>query len=158
MESIFTSLIFDHALRIRFKAETSNKKSGEISGIATPAGTDVQGATTPDNASQGGSEDDQTVHSRTTTGASIATAASSATSTAIIGTAATSSTVTAVTHQALAKGKDKKDSKDTEKADKGSKKGKNLVGKLNNLATSDLGNITDARDFLFISKFLIVGC
>jgi len=32
------------------------------------------------------------------------------------------------------------------------RKAENLVGKINNLVTTDLGNITDARDFMFICE------
>lgn len=143
-----TSLVFDHALRIRLKAETSKKKSGETSGAASPAGTDTQGATTPDNVSEGGGDDDETVHSRTTTSASTATAATGATAT---------SSATVVAPQTPAKGKDDKktDAKDEEKDKKEDKSGSNLVGKLNNLVTSDLENITDGRDFLFTGKHLV---
>lgn len=139
-----TSLVFDHALRIRLKAETANKKNGETSGAASPAGSDAQGATTPDNASDGQGDDDETVHSRTTTGASTATAASSA---------------TVVAPQTPAKGKhDKKaDIKEEDKDKKEDKSGSNLIGKLNNLVTSDLQNITSGRDFLALSKHLFAG-
>lgn len=138
-----TSLVFDHSLRIRLKAETAEKKAEEATPAASPSGSDTKGSNTPDNASERGDEEDdagaetetETVHSRTTTGGSTATA-----STAVA--------------PAPAKGKD--DSKKAEAAKdvgkEAEKKGKNLVGKINNLVTSDLDNIVSGRDFLFISE------
>lgn len=143
IESIITSLVFDHALRIRLKAETAKEKAVEESPVMTPPSTNVQGTTTPDNVSE--DSDDQTVHSHTAANASNDT----------VNTAAMSSTATAAAPKSPAKGKDIKAGKDTEKVDKDSKKGKNLAGKLNNLVTSDLGNITDGRDFLFAGGFVV---
>lgn len=142
-EAIVTSLVFDHSLRIRLKAEAAEKRADDdtSSGTATPASTNDgngKGANTPDTASDGG-EDDETVHSRTATNASTAT----------------SSTATVVP-PTPAKGKDgKKDGKKNDKKDvakDASKKGSNLVGKINNLVTSDLDNITGGRDFLFLGE------
>ena len=52
-EGIVTSLVFDHALRIRLKAETGEKK--ETDSAATPAGSDrsakSSGASSPEPAS-----------------------------------------------------------------------------------------------------------
>jgi hypothetical protein len=152
VEAIVTSLIFDHALRIRLKAETSEKKADDTaSGASSPtaASDSGKGATTPDNASESGDgEDDETVHSRTATSTTTATAT-------------TSTTVTAVASPSPPpqNGRDDKsakepDAKNTAKAatEDTSKKGSNLVGKINNLVTSDLDNITSGRDFLFISE------
>ena len=53
------------------------------------------------------------------------------------------------------KGKDKEDSStlksDTKPATYDKKEAQNLIGKINNLVTTDLGNIVDGRDFLMIS-------
>jgi hypothetical protein len=52
------------------------------------------------------------------------------------------------------KGKDKEDSStlksDIKSAAKDKKESNNLIGKINNLVTTDLGNIVDGRDFLII--------
>jgi hypothetical protein len=53
------------------------------------------------------------------------------------------------------KGKDKEESStlksDTKSATKDKKEAQNLIGKINNLMTTDLGNIVDGKDFLMIS-------
>ncbi|KAJ7596700.1 hypothetical protein C8J56DRAFT_294246 [Mycena floridula] len=59
----------------------------------------------------------------------------------------TEATVT-VSSSSTVKGKPK--DKDTEE----SKAGSNLVGKINNLVTTDLGNIIEARDFLFMVLYI----
>ena len=127
IESIITSLIFDHALRIRLKAEPAQKKSGEASsGVATP---EAQGAHTPDNASEGGDEDDATTI-----------------------TAGTSTTAVASASQPADQSKDDKKADAKEAKESEETKASNLMGKLNNLVTSDLENITDGRDFLFTGE------
>ncbi|KAI0693031.1 hypothetical protein BC835DRAFT_1520746 [Cytidiella melzeri] len=105
-EAIITSLVFDHALRIRLKAETDEKKETgtttlAIQKVLRPPATSTTAATvvapsTPSNTA-GGSED------------------------------AT-----------------KESEKDTTKVKS------NLMGKINNLVTSDLSNIVNGRHFLFI--------
>ena len=149
-EAIITSLVFDHALRIRLKAEAAEKKaddSATVSGASSPAASDGKGANTPDNVSEGGdAEDDETVHSRTATTTSNATAA-------------TSTTVTVTTPQTeQPNGKDAKNTKKPDSTDAAklvkedtSKKGSNVVGKINNLVTSDLDSIVSGRHFLFVS-------
>ena len=137
-EAIITSLVFDHALRIRLKAEVAEKTIAEEA-----VGTDAGGSrsNTPDNGGGDVADDEtetETAHSRTTTGTSTAT-------------------TVAPEQQAGAKsGKDGKKRSDasTEDAAKEEKqKGKNLVGKINNLVTSDLDNIVNARDILFVREF-----
>ncbi|KIP03407.1 hypothetical protein PHLGIDRAFT_242940 [Phlebiopsis gigantea 11061_1 CR5-6] len=136
-EAIVTSLVFDHALRIRLKAEVAEKKDAVPSAAPSPAD-----ATTPDSASAADAESDgaetDTVHSRTAT---------------------TASSATAVASEAPAKDdQDKKkkdgaaaaDKKKKDDAAAADKKSSNLVGKINNLVTSDLDSITSGRDFLFI--------
>ncbi|EKM56938.1 uncharacterized protein PHACADRAFT_208107 [Phanerochaete carnosa HHB-10118-sp] len=146
VQAIVTSLVFDHALRIRFKAETGDKEADvkEASAPSSSSGSDTKGSATPDNASEGG--DDRTVHSRAETGSSTATA----------GTSSTTTTATVVP-LAPGKGKDdhkgkkedkKDDKKDSKKGDV--KKGRNLAGKINNLVTSDLDNVTSGREFLVV--------
>ncbi|KIP05212.1 hypothetical protein PHLGIDRAFT_534838 [Phlebiopsis gigantea 11061_1 CR5-6] len=118
-QAIFTSLIFDHALRIRFKAETSEKKDAEA-----PAAHSASSAGSSDGADAG----------------AVTTADAPASDTATV--------VDPASEQAA--GKDGK--KDAEEED--AEKDDNLVGKLNNLVTSDLENITQGRDFLFIVLFI----
>ncbi|PSS08857.1 hypothetical protein PHLCEN_2v3472 [Hermanssonia centrifuga] len=136
VEGIITSLAFDHALRIRLKAEVSDtKKASVVEEIPSAPGSD---AGTPDSgstAADGEDEDSATVHSRSTTAASASTAAT------VVAPAVSKSKAKAP--------EDKKE--ETKGAEKGPKaKGNNLIGKINNLVTSDLNNITSGRDFLFI--------
>ncbi|EKM56946.1 uncharacterized protein PHACADRAFT_172648 [Phanerochaete carnosa HHB-10118-sp] len=125
VESIITSLVFDHALRIRLKAETSEKKSSAKAPTPIPAGVD-----------KSGDGDDETVHSRASTSASTATA----------GVASTMTTATAVAPGASPQSKGKDDKKDIFKRGGGG----SLIGKINNLVTSDLDNINNGRNLLFI--------
>ena len=141
IESIITSLVFDHALRIRLKAETA-KAAVETSSPATLDSTEVQIETGQDDTSGSGDEDNVTVQSAHTTA-----------STVIAGATDASSTTAAVSSQQKAKATDikKAEAKDSQ-GGKEAKKGGNFVGKLNNLVTSDLGNITSGRDFLLVRE------
>lgn len=120
------------------KAEVAEKKEGESSAVSTPE--NATRTNTPDIPSEGGDSNDETetVHSRTTTNESNATAATSSTATAVA--------------PPPAKGKDDKKVDAKAVAKEAEKKGNNLVGKINNLVTSDLDSITSGRDFLFISE------
>jgi cobalamin biosynthesis Mg chelatase CobN len=123
-ECLLTQLLFEHSLRIRFKAETSDsgkKEDSESDSSATES-------TTPESASIAGtqeaSEADTLIHSQGNT----------------------ESTITPT----------KKDSGKSAKGAKeeGSSSADNLIGKINNLVTSDLGNITEARDLLFVLIYI----
>jgi ABC-type multidrug transport system fused ATPase/permease subunit len=127
VEGIITQLIFDHALRVRMKAEVAD-------GPATP-GASV--ATTPDTASIAETSNTADESGDETLGASQATG-SSATAATVAGGPAVAGKVAASTAEP-----------EKSYAD-GSSKADNLVGKINNLVTTDLGNLVDGRDFLFI--------
>lgn len=130
---MLTELVFEHALRVRMKAETSESgKSDGSSRAATDGASTAIG--TPDNASviepaQEGSEGES--------GSSGS------------GDESRTATLTAPP-PSLAKGKQKAQEpesapkeeapKDGEKAGKS----KHLVGRINNLVSSDLGNVQDA--------------
>ncbi|EJF59658.1 P-loop containing nucleoside triphosphate hydrolase protein [Dichomitus squalens LYAD-421 SS1] len=129
IQAVITELVFEHALRIRMKAETSEvtdaSKSGEITAVATP-----------DTASQVGVE-----------GEGEGSAEGSDAGASVPAHSATSSSSTAVAPASI-KGKGKAPSEDTakkvaepSKPAEGGKKGKNLVGRINNLVTSDLSNL-----------------
>ncbi|KAH6916785.1 ATP-binding cassette transporter [Coprinopsis sp. MPI-PUGE-AT-0042] len=126
-ECLITQLLFEHSLRIRFKAEAGEPNKEEDNG---PDST-VTEVTTPDAASVAGtqeaSEADTLVHSQGTTESTI-TPSNSA----------------------------KKDKINSAKAnnEEGPSRANNLIGKINNLVTSDLGNITGATDFLFILVYI----
>jgi hypothetical protein len=121
--AIITQLVFEHALRIRVKAETSSSQAPTPT--ATPEGRSE--ATTPDGGSVveinivsedagRGSEEVQSEQS--------ITAASSI------------------------KGKRKEEAPSSKEDANEPAGSRNLVGKMNNLVSTDLENLVDGRDFL----------
>ncbi|KAJ7814135.1 P-loop containing nucleoside triphosphate hydrolase protein [Mycena olivaceomarginata] len=130
-EAIVTQLVFEHALRIRVKAETAEKKSSS-SGTSTPADSEA-----PSPIDQEDSSGDETLNSTDADALSRDETLQ-----------ASSSSIKSTT-SSKAKGKGKE-----EPADEDSSDGSNLVGKITNLVTTDLGNIVDSRDFLFL--FLLI--
>ncbi|QRW00073.1 ABC transporter transmembrane region [Ceratobasidium sp. AG-Ba] len=130
-EGMLTQLIFEHSLRIRMTAETGSSDSGNKTPKATAPGGDaasVSGETDVEEASNHGSS---TTH-----------------------TAEGSNAQTLVASADSVDGKDKgKDDKTKDgKKDEGnaSSESSNLVGKINNLMSTDLGNVTAGRDILFV--------
>ena len=134
-EGILTQLVFDHALRIRMKEE------------ATPSSTSTTEANTPDTRSIVDTD---------------AEAGSSNSGEETLEGSGDSSTVSLP--QSAAKGKKKAAeapsalpsvSSPQLDSDKPETNGKaaNLVGRINNYVSTDLGNITDGRDFLFVGEF-----
>ncbi|KAH9028059.1 ABC transporter type 1, transmembrane domain-containing protein [Lactarius deliciosus] len=126
--AIVTQLVFEHALRIRVKAETSSSQE------ATPTATPEVGSqtTTPDSGSAveinivseeaGGSGEETRSEQSTIAGSSI-----------------------------KGKRKDEASGSDSD-SDDGEEPGdsRNLVGKMNNLVSTDLENIVDGRDLLLL--------
>ncbi|KAI0775462.1 ABC transporter type 1, transmembrane domain-containing protein [Irpex lacteus] len=139
-EAIITSLVFEHALRIRLKAETGDKKEGTESAPPSAPASDTERSNTPEEGSSEG-DDEETVHSRSATAASSTTTATSTTATTAVAPEAGKVADTAKTVVVEAEKEIKK-------------KTSNFMGKINNLVTSDLENITTGRDFLF----LLVSC
>ncbi|KAF8956519.1 multidrug resistance-associated ABC transporter [Flammula alnicola] len=131
-EALLTELVFEHSLRIRFATEsptaTTNREEQD--------NTTVVG--TPDTSSvvENSSEEAENVDN----------------------SPAASSDSQSTTTDASTKGKAKDDSPPPNPAPaaiavapvKETKNEANLVGKINNLVTTDLGNIVDARDFLLL--------
>ncbi|KIJ68829.1 hypothetical protein HYDPIDRAFT_25082 [Hydnomerulius pinastri MD-312] len=126
-EGIITQLIFEHALRIRMKAELPDNDKGSGSGASTPDSASIAESSTIVEGSREGSVDD--VQS-----SSASTAASS-------------------TSKGKQKAKDKTDDADAQ-AKKPQSSADNLIGKINNLVTTDLGNITDGREFLMVFPYV----
>jgi hypothetical protein len=129
IQGIITQLVFDHALKIRIKAESTSS--------ATPVSSV---ATTPDTASlaESASMSPSDVHGNgdeTETETETQTAVSEGT----------------VTPKGKSASSVAGESATTKVSDEAPKAG-NLVGKLNNLVTTDLNNIVDGRDFLFIGE------
>ncbi|KAJ6575530.1 hypothetical protein B0H10DRAFT_2168545 [Mycena sp. CBHHK59/15] len=131
-EALITQLVFEHALRIRVKAENAEKTSS--SGTSTPA---ESVSTSPIEPEERNGSGDETLHSATDIDAHSRDETLQASSASIKST--TSS-------KAKGKGKDK----DAPKEEPTESNASNLVGKITNLVTTDLGNITESRDFLFV--------
>ncbi|KAG8744472.1 hypothetical protein FRC11_013448, partial [Ceratobasidium sp. 423] len=129
-EGMITQLLFEHSLRIRLVAQATGGSSGKTPKTATPGG---------DNASVAGSD-------RTAVGSQPQPAEGTGEedSNSIGHTAEESNGQTLVASTSSVKQKDKEESQgdDSESA--------NLIGKINNLMSTDLGNMIDGRDFLFI--------
>jgi hypothetical protein len=132
MNAIVTHLVFEHALRIRVKAETS---SAGTSPAATPQGRSE--ATTPDTASI------RDAHFISESSGSNGDESEPSTASSSIKGKPTEETPTTT-------------SSGVDQEEPG--QSKNLVGKMNNLVTSDLENIIDGRDFLLFSSSLSVLC
>ncbi|KAI0650859.1 multidrug resistance-associated ABC transporter [Trametes meyenii] len=130
-EAIVTQLVFDHALRIRMKSETSESPT------ASRASTAVH---TPENASIAEGNDSDEGSPQASNGSEDETVRAS--------TVSTSSTTAA------------KAGKDTKKVEEepaapssGGQASGNLIGRINNLVTTDLNNLVDGRDFLFVALY-----
>ncbi|KAF4617372.1 hypothetical protein D9613_005686 [Agrocybe pediades] len=136
-EGLITQLVFEHSLRIRLKAEASKV---EMSPTATANQSVV---VTPDNASvftEAASEHSE--NTQHTAGPSQGSTAASRDS---------SSTSTLPTSNNQPSTKRKADSNAATHAKSEELAGdSNLIGKINNLVTTDLNNVTKARDFLMI--------
>jgi hypothetical protein len=135
-EGILTQLVFNHALRIRMKAELP-EGTGADSNPSTAA-------TSPDNASFV-EQPPSLEASESSRGSGDETLVQPS-----------SSSIKSISDSS--KGKQK--AKDAQSAeDKSAPKAKaaadNLVGKINNLVTTDLNNITEGRDFLFICEYTL---
>ncbi|KAF9555324.1 multidrug resistance-associated ABC transporter [Agrocybe pediades] len=136
-EGLITQLVFEHSLRIRLKTEASKV---EMSPTATANQSVV---VTPDNASvftEAASEHSE--NTQHTAGPSQGSTAASRDS---------SSTSTLPTSNNQPSTKRKADSNAATHAKSEELAGdSNLIGKINNLVTTDLNNVTKARDFLMI--------
>ncbi|KAJ7501621.1 hypothetical protein B0H11DRAFT_2275231 [Mycena galericulata] len=124
-QALITQLVFEHALRIRVVAETTYNPPPSVAVTAEESGrtshVDQEG-------SNGGGEE---------TSRSTEADAASRDETLQASTASIEST--------KGTGEPEPEEKPAE-----SSREKNLVGKITNLVTTDLGNIIDSRDFLFI--------
>jgi hypothetical protein len=131
VSSIVTQLVFEHALRIRMKAETSS--SARTTPVATP--NTRSEATTPDNVSIASDN----IEAEPIPGSSEDTVQSAGSSTF--------------------KGKQKEDSRPAtpvvEDDGESVSKSSNLVGKMNNLVSTDLENLVEGRDFLLFGSNIV---
>jgi hypothetical protein len=149
-ECIITQLIFEHSLRVRFKAETKATSPSENSDISSMTSSpnmessmDLSSGShdvdsTIDNPENFANETDEniTLHSQDET-------------------LHASSSSSSLESSASRKRKDKDKATNLPKqADKDHSSGDNLVGKINNLVTTDLANIVEARDFLVVLVYI----
>ncbi|KAI0317990.1 hypothetical protein OF83DRAFT_1118292 [Amylostereum chailletii] len=129
-EAILTQLVFEHALRIRMKAETSEDIR------STPGTPDTASLVEePGSDASGSGSGDETLHS------------GDSQSTTSKGKKRQPSVPEATSDHV------KKDDEQPNAAKAG-----NLVGKINNLISTDLNNITSGRDFLFIVLYTPAQC
>ncbi|KAF8963033.1 multidrug resistance-associated ABC transporter [Flammula alnicola] len=139
-EALLTQLVFEHSLRIRLKAESSSEKGDRIHDrdTSTVVGTPDTVSISESSAAGSNADEEESV---------TATAASRESS----GDAQSSQAPTL-------KGK-AKDTGSKSPSAKPEKKGSaesdsNLIGKINNLVTTDLTNIVEARDFIVLLIFV----
>jgi len=136
-EGIITQLVFEHALRIRMKAETaSNQQSPPPSTPGSETRSFAEGIT--DNESEAESMAASGEGTLRESGASSTTTATS---------------VAKGKHKAKASTDSETPPKPDKDKDKDTKKD-NLIGKINNLVTTDLNNLVDGRDFLILCGWL----
>ncbi|KAJ6603499.1 P-loop containing nucleoside triphosphate hydrolase protein [Mycena vulgaris] len=123
-EAIITQLVFAHSLRIRVKAETTATEDSpaiDRPPSTVPAGSDVD-STDITVTPENGESSSRSVDDSTTVQASSSSG----------------------------KQTPEPAKKDQPKKEEAKKTEGSLVGKINNLVTTDLGNITDSRDFLHL--------
>ena len=150
-EGLITQLVFEHSLRIRLKAETSQDNAKTTLADTPALSTEQSEVTTPDNASEesantGAQDQSRAEHTDEASQTSTVVASREASTASSQATATASSSSTA-------KGKGKETLQKTQMDEKKQESDGNLIGKINNLVTTDLGNITDGRDFLLLGEF-----
>ncbi|TFK76755.1 P-loop containing nucleoside triphosphate hydrolase protein [Pluteus cervinus] len=144
-EGIITQLVFEHALRIRVKAEGTTSAQAEP--VAAPIVPVVQAASESITVTEHGANQETLIegslHSRDETlhaGASDTQRAASSSQ---------STTGETTPKQAQKAGEDRR-KQPAAASGQPEDKSENFVGRLNNLVTTDMGNITDAQDFLIV--------
>ncbi|KAF9483590.1 hypothetical protein BDN70DRAFT_990288 [Pholiota conissans] len=142
-EILVTELVFEHSLRIRLKADASRKTESRMS-TGDTCRADSPGSKSSENAAASSpadnSEDSSIVDREASTTSDGPT---------IVRRDPSTSTST-LTLKGTVKAKGKQNAMAPPAEDSKKKSDGNLVGKINNLVTSDLNNITGARDFLWL--------
>lgn len=146
-EAIITQLVFEHSLRIRVKAETEKTKDERPATSPETPTTPVAESTHESTATATSTLEGDSEHSRGTTAISAG-----AYSTSEETVRASSSSVKSTSSRGSKRGKDK--AKKVDEAPAGTSSASNLVGRINNLVTTDLGNIVDARDLMFVVVYI----
>lgn len=136
VQALLTQLVFEHSLRIRLKAETSNDKAISPPLPTPSAPSPVEGDV--DGVSEGtseGTQDDSETRGSTSTAASSSSNGKAPPKVPIKGTT----------------GSDSKN----ETKEHGSDNTANLLGKIQNLVTSDLKSIGDSTDIMTIGIVIL---
>ncbi|KAF5314793.1 hypothetical protein D9758_017505 [Tetrapyrgos nigripes] len=165
-EAILTQLVFEHALRIRMKSETGDgsskdKPKDSSLGVPTPE-TAISTSSPSPSPIDSASEDNEHPHSHSPSASENATLhIAEETESTAVGTSRVPSPSSPA--GSLKKPTPATPSSPTTEAadDKKKPDAANLVGKMNNLVTSDLQSIVDARDFgmlIFYTPIQIVLC
>lgn len=132
-EAIITQLVFEHALRIRVKAEVEDGKE-----VKSPMPSQIPATPIAESMHESASAD-------TAVGTGAFSSSEEATGSSSLSVNSTSSK-----HQKHHKDQDKK----THHPPTGPPSASNLTGRINNLVTTDLGNITNSRDVMFLLIYL----
>ena len=131
-EGLLTQLVFEHSSRIRLKAETSNGEVERDNLTVIDTSDSTEGTAANSKADERANEPSEA-------------------STTVSLDSSTDFNSTTKNH---VKGKDKDgppiQKSDTKQPTKDKKDAQNLIGKINNLVTTDLDNIVDGRDFLLV--------
>ncbi|KAJ7512528.1 P-loop containing nucleoside triphosphate hydrolase protein [Mycena galericulata] len=142
LEAIITQLVFAHSLRVRMKAETTTGKDATAESDGSSGPPTVEGLPSFSRDESGSDGDTESAENRTATPEDGETSNPSEDD--------TSSTVQA-SSSSVKSGAGKEPAKPAkEKKEEGKKPEGSMVGKINNLVTTDLGNIGNSRDFLVL--------
>ncbi|KAJ8703097.1 hypothetical protein PTI98_001750 [Pleurotus ostreatus] len=166
VEAMLTQLLFEHALRIRVKAETSSSssegsvKDASVASSSSNSGSSTPAASTPALPAQEWTEpghEERDVSVTSTLIASNEDGSPTPSTRDSVGAKTLVGSIKSKLRSRFSKDKNgkKEPSKTAAKApeaatDSSESGDGNLVGKLNNLVSTDLSNITDARDFIFL--------
>ncbi|KAF9483592.1 multidrug resistance-associated ABC transporter [Pholiota conissans] len=142
-EALITELVFEHSLRIRFKAETTTKAESRASTATSSRAESPVDSMSSENAAAEASEESSLIESSTRETSTVSEGST------IVRDASTSTSTSTLKGVVKAKGK-QKDIAPPPKEEPAKKSDGNLIGKINNLVTADLNNITSARDFLWV--------
>lgn len=168
-EAVLTQLVFEHALRIRVtnsdvekeKDKGTVKAEAEGTSKATVADDGKQTPPVPAAETSIEAEGTDAVQASHETQATDASSATTLREPSTSGSTTTSSTLTVVAPTDNGKGKGRASPVPNPKeanasaASKKAPSGKNLVGKINNLVSSDQDNIINGRDFLMLCAYLV---
>lgn len=146
-EALITQLVFEHSLRIRVKAEVPSPTTPESTAPSTPDSEFADLAidhTTANDMGSSSSSGDETLHS------GDGTLHSHSVSETLHSSSASVSNSTSKGRQKPSKASPPEPAPKTQEQPSAD----NLVGKINNLVTTDLGNIIEGRDFLLILLYV----